>query len=160
VRILLRQDNLAVAAQLARQYELPLTQARVLIAQDDPFTALAMLESYRQQMAAHGWVDEQLKAIVLQAVALYVCGDKKKALDLLGEALALAEPGGFIRLFVDEGEPMRLMISDFRLVLEKQLHGYDRKRLGYVDKLLAAFEPRQPRHHRELGIQNSHCLSH
>ena len=28
-------------------------------------------------------------------------------------ALALAEAGGFIRLFVDEGAPMRLLIFDF-----------------------------------------------
>ena len=59
--------------------------------------------------------------MVLQAVALHAHGEKDKAVQLLGEALALAEPGGFIRLFVDEGEPMRVMISDFRLWIEKQL---------------------------------------
>ena len=42
----------------------------------------------------------------LQAVALHLNGAKAQAAQLLGEALALAEPGGFIRLFVDEGEPM------------------------------------------------------
>jgi LuxR family transcriptional regulator, maltose regulon positive regulatory protein len=34
---------------------------------------------------------------------------------------------------------MRLMISDFRLWIEKQLRGKDHKLLGYIDKLLAAF---------------------
>ena len=51
---------------------------------------------------------------------------------LLGEALALAEPGGFIRIFVDEGEAMRLLI-------EKQSRNRDHPLSGYVDKLLAAF---------------------
>ena len=41
--------------------------------------------------------------MVLQAVALHAHGEKDKAVQLLGEALALAEPGGFIRIFVDEG---------------------------------------------------------
>jgi LuxR family maltose regulon positive regulatory protein len=40
---------------------------------------------------------------------------------------------------VDEGEPMRLTISDFRLLIEKQLRGQDHQLLGYIDKLLAAF---------------------
>ena len=58
-------------------------------------------------------------------------------MQLLGEALALAEPGGFIRLFVDEGEPMRLLILDFRLWIEKQAREGN-KPIEYVDKLLAA----------------------
>ena len=58
---------------------------------------------------------------------------------MLSEALALAEPGGFIRTFVDEGEPMRFLISDFRLQIEKQSRGSDYKLIDYVDRLLAAF---------------------
>ncbi len=69
-------------------------------------------------MEAKGWQDERLKVMVLQAVALHAHGEKDKAVQLLGEALALAEPGGFIRLFVDEGEPMRC--ADLRLSIEKQ----------------------------------------
>ena len=72
-------------------------------------------------MEAKGWQDERLKVMVLQAVALQRAhGEKDQAVQLLGEALALAEPGGFIRLFVDEGEPMRLLILDFRLRLKSK----------------------------------------
>ena len=54
-------------------------------------------------MEAKGWQDERLKVMVLQTVALHVHGEKDKAVQVLSDALALAEPGGFIRLFVDEG---------------------------------------------------------
>jgi LuxR family maltose regulon positive regulatory protein len=111
----------------------------VLLAQGDSSAALAVLEPFRQQMEARGWADERLKAMVLQAVALYLKGEKAPAAQVLAEALALAEPGGFIRLFVDEGEPMRLLIDDFRLQIEKQSRGHDHQLIGYVDKLLAAF---------------------
>jgi len=50
----------------------------------------------------------------------------------LERALALAEPEGYVRIFVDEGEPMRSLI-------EKQLRSQDKTFPGYVDKLLAAF---------------------
>jgi hypothetical protein len=49
---------------------------------------------------------------------------------LLGEALALAEPEGFIRLFVDEGLPMA------QLLLEVAARGV---MPAYTGKLLAAF---------------------
>ena len=82
-------------------------------------------------MEARNWQDERLKVMVLQAVALQVHGEKDKALQLLGDALALAEPGGFIRLFVDEGEPMAQLLS------EAVARGI---RSDYVAKLLAAFQ--------------------
>ena len=112
VLTLLRQGNLAAAAHLAQTHELPISQARVHLAQGDTSAALAVLEPLRQQMEAKGWQDERLKVMVLQAVALHAHGEKDKAVQLLGEALALAEPGGFIRLFVDEGLPMARLLSE------------------------------------------------
>ena len=106
VLVLLRQGDLTAADLLAKTHDLPLSQARVHLAQGDPSKALAVLKPFRQQMEAKDWQDERLKAMILQAIALQEKGEKDKAMELLGEALALAEPGGFIRLFVDEGLPM------------------------------------------------------
>jgi LuxR family maltose regulon positive regulatory protein len=131
VLVLLRQDQVAAAAQLAQNHKLPISQARVLLAQGDPSAALALLEPLRQQMETKGWLDEQLKVMVLQAVALYANNEKDQAVQLLGEALALAEPGGFIRLFVDEGPPMA------KLLLEAASQGF---KPDYIGKLLAIFE--------------------
>ena len=52
-------------------------------------------------------------------------------MQLLGDALALAEPGGFIRLFVDEGAPMAELLS------AAAAQGI---RPDYTNRLLAAFE--------------------
>jgi LuxR family transcriptional regulator, maltose regulon positive regulatory protein len=139
VLVLLRQGDLAAAARLAKTQELPRSQARVLLAQGDPSAALALLSPLRLQMEAKGWQVERLGVMVMQAVAHRALGEKDKAVRLLRDALALAAPGGFIRLFVDEGEPMRMAISDVRSSTEKQPRGQDRELLVYVDKLLAAF---------------------
>src|SRR5207248_3529188 len=112
VLTLLRQDNLAAAAQLAQAHELPISQARVYLAQGDPSAALAVLSPWRRQVEAKGWQDERLKVLVLQVVALQAHGDKDQAVQLLCDALALAAPGGFIRLFVDEGLPMAHLLSE------------------------------------------------
>jgi len=131
VIVLLHQGNLAAAAQLAQAHELPISQARVYLAQGDPSAALALLSPLRQQMEAKDWQDERLKVMVLQAVALHAQGEKEKAIQLLGEALALAKPGGFIRIFVDEGAPMA------QLLLEAASYGIMPE---YIGNLLAAFE--------------------
>jgi LuxR family maltose regulon positive regulatory protein len=112
VLTLMRQGNLVAAAHLAQAQELPLSQARVHLAQGDTSAALAVLEARRQQVEARGWQDERLKVMVLQAVALEAHGEKDKAIHLLVDALALAEPGGFIRLFIDEGLPMAHLLSE------------------------------------------------
>src|SRR5436309_13165292 len=128
VLILLHQGHLAAAAHVAQTHDLPISQARVHLAQRDPSTALAVLLPWRRQVEAKGWADERLKVMVLQAVALHMHGDKDKAVHLLCDALALAKPAGFIRLFVDEGPPMAHLLSE----VEAQGMMPD-----YVGKLLA-----------------------
>jgi len=111
VLLWLRQGHLAAAAQLVETHDLPLSQARVHLAQGDPTAALAALAPWCRQVEARGWADERLKVLVLQAVALQAQGDQDQAVQVLGEALALAEPGGFIRTFVDEGRPMAHLLA-------------------------------------------------
>jgi LuxR family maltose regulon positive regulatory protein len=136
VLALLRQGNLAAATHLAQEHDLPLSQARVHLAQGDPSAALAVLSSWRRQVEAKGWQDEWLKVIVLQAVALEAHGDKDQAVNLLCDALVLAAPGGYIRLFVDEGRPMVHLLSEVEA-------------LGimpdYLEKVLSACEAERQR---------------
>ena len=54
VLVLLRQGNLSAAAHLVQTYDLPISQARVYLAQGDPSSALAVLAPFRQQMEAKG----------------------------------------------------------------------------------------------------------
>jgi LuxR family maltose regulon positive regulatory protein len=131
VLVLLRQGDLAAAAHLAQTKDLPFSQARVYLAQGNPSAALAVLEPLRRQMEAKGWVDERLKVMVLQSVALHVNGQKEKAVQLLGDVLKLAEPDGFIRIFVDEGPPMAQLLSEAASLGVMP---------DYIGKLLAAFK--------------------
>jgi LuxR family maltose regulon positive regulatory protein len=132
VRILvaLRLGDHGTAGRLAGERPSPRNQARVALAQGDPAAALAALEPAHQQAVAKAWADEQLQVRVLQALAFDAAGDCDKAVELLGEALALAAPGGLLRPFVDEGPPMA------RLLYEALTRGIAP---GFVRQLLAAF---------------------
>jgi LuxR family transcriptional regulator, maltose regulon positive regulatory protein len=134
VLILLQQGELTAAAHLAQMHDLPISQARVHLAQGNPSAALPLLESRHQEMEAKGWGDEQLKVMVLQAVVHHANGEKEKALQVLRYALARAGPGGFIRIFVDEGRPIA------ELLAEAAFPGINP---DYIGKLLAAFEEKK-----------------
>jgi LuxR family maltose regulon positive regulatory protein len=48
--------------------------------------------------------------LVLQALAIHAHGDTAGALVPLERALAIAEPEGYVRLFIDEGAPMLALL--------------------------------------------------
>jgi LuxR family maltose regulon positive regulatory protein len=134
VLTLLRQGNVGAAAHLARTHDLPLSQARVHLAQGNPTAALAVLAPWQVEVEAKGWADERLKVLVLEALALQAQGDQDQAGQVLYDALALAEPGGFTRLFVDEAAPMAHLLAT----------AMDQGRMpDYVGKLLAVLEAEQ-----------------
>lgn len=140
----LQQGDVATAVALAEAHPLPLSQARLFLAQGETEAALAVLASYRQQVEAKGWQDERLKTMILQAVAFAAHGDKGQAVRCLGEALKVAEPGGFVRLFVDEGAPM------MRLLSEASARG---GLSAYGRQLLAALAPAAPKQPIGTAVQ-------
>jgi LuxR family maltose regulon positive regulatory protein len=139
--IQLRLGNVDEAAQLAQNYVMPLMQARVLIAQGNPSEALSFVEPQRQQAEAKRLPQRQLQVMAVQSVVLITNGDKDKAVQVLDEALALAEPGGYIRLFVDEGALMA------QLLREAASRGI---RPDYIARVLTAFEG-EPKEERQTA---------
>jgi LuxR family transcriptional regulator, maltose regulon positive regulatory protein len=146
VLTLLHQGNLAAAAHLAEMHDLPVSLARVHLAEGDTSAALATLEPVRRQAEAKGWEDERLRIMVLQALALHAHGEKDEAAQLLGEALALAGRGGFVRIFVDEGLPMARLLSE---VAARGIMPH------CTAKLLAAFEAEERKSEEESYLPPS-----
>jgi len=140
VVVQLRNGNVDEAAELAQTHDLPLSLARVRLAQGDTNAALAVLGSLSQQLKEKGWEDERLKVMVFQAVVHHAHDEQDKALQLLSDALALAKPGGYIRLFVDEGAPMA------HLLAEAAAQGI---MPDYTRRLLAAIEAEAPAGERQ-----------
>jgi LuxR family maltose regulon positive regulatory protein len=85
---------------------------------------------------ARGWADEQLRVRVLQALAYQAQGEQEQAVEVLRAALALAEPGGYIRTFVDEGPEMQRLLS--------AVAAAGRGMPDYIGKILAGFEAHMP----------------
>ena len=82
-----------------------------------------------------GWVQEEIKTLLLQALVFDAAGEAGAALAALEQALRLAEPGGYIRLFIDEGEEIRLLIDALRLKIGKN----DPQLMVYTGKLMGAY---------------------
>jgi LuxR family maltose regulon positive regulatory protein len=126
------QDELSYSVE--REY---LTFARVLIAQGreqptGPFLseALMLLERILKDAEVKMRMRSVLEIFVLRTLALHEQGNHKGALVALGQALVLAEPEGYIRLFLDEGPPI------VPLLRQAYAHGVVS---GYVTALLEAY---------------------
>jgi LuxR family maltose regulon positive regulatory protein len=85
--------------------------ACLLLAEDRAVEALPLLTRLLEAaitMERHG---DEIRYLVMIALAQHALGNTKTALDFLGRALTLAEPQGYVRLFVDEGRPMAELLN-------------------------------------------------
>jgi len=146
-----RQGRLAEAGQWAAQsgkfrrviltFPLapPLVLARILVAQDTPASRQQARELLTQMDDYYGSIHfTAIRIAVLALLALLHSaeGDEQQALAALSHSIALAEPGGFIRLFVDLG-----------LVLKPLLKKLVQRGVSprYLADILAAFEAEDAR---------------
>jgi LuxR family maltose regulon positive regulatory protein len=136
-------DSEVTAVQQLTLVRLRLAQSRD--ASGAPFLddASALLEQLLPAFEAQGWTHYLIEGVMLQALVCQAQADKTGALSALQRALTLAEPEGYIRLFVDAGAPLRLLIADCRLQITQRMSSAasqdGHRLLVYMDTLLAAF---------------------
>ena len=135
-----------------------ITLARVLLAryQSDRADrsiqeAMGLLERLLKAAEEGGRKGSVIEILVLQAIAYHAQGDLPAALKPLQKALTLAEPEGYVRMFVDEGPPMA------QLLLEAASRGI---MPDYTGKLLAAFEAEQPGSAGESSVSPTSSARH
>ncbi len=87
-----------------------LTLTRVLIAQGKSDDALTLLTNLERAATDAGRMNSALECWVLQAMIQQAKGNTQDALNTITQALSLAEPEGYIRIFVNEGEPMAQLL--------------------------------------------------
>ena len=68
------------------------------------------LERLLRKAEAEGRMGRVIEILVLHVLALQAQGDIAQAMTSLADALSRAEPEGYVRLFVDEGEPMARLL--------------------------------------------------
>jgi LuxR family maltose regulon positive regulatory protein len=155
-RLLLAQGDLAGAERWIRErgldagdepsypWELAyLVLARVLLAQDRPAQALALLGRLHVAAIAQGRAGSVIEIRALQALAVAACGDNAAAVDALAGALTLGRPEGYVRVFADEGAPMRALLG--RLITAQRSESARARAvpLDYLARLLRAFDGRR-----------------
>src|SRR5215208_5419505 len=82
-----------------------------------------------------------IEILALRALALQARHESGDALAALERALVLAEPEGYVRLFIDEGVPMAALLSELLKARSRGPRGAEQHALhGYIRGLLAEFE--------------------
>ncbi len=150
-QLLLAQGDLAAAARWTAERGLSpgdepayprerehLVLARVLIAQARPSPALALLERLHTAATAQARTGSIIEIRALQALVLAASGDEPAAVDALAEALSLACPQGYVRVFADEGAPMGALLA--RLVAAQRAEQAAARGvpLSYLAKIMQA----------------------
>jgi LuxR family maltose regulon positive regulatory protein len=107
-----------------------LTLARIWIAQGDIDQSLQLLHSLIADAEGMGRTRSMIEILTLQSLAYEQQGNTEEALTNIRHVLSLAEPGGFIRIFVDEGKPMSTLL---RHAASRGIFTH------YVSRLLSAF---------------------
>jgi LuxR family maltose regulon positive regulatory protein len=115
-----------------------LTAARVLLGLNQPARALESLHLLQDLAEEAGRMWSLIGILLLQAQALQMQDDWDQALPKLERALFLAEPEGYVRTFIDEGEPMARLL---RRALAEGFGGTETHGIvsEYASRLLAAF---------------------
>jgi LuxR family maltose regulon positive regulatory protein len=105
------EHRLGEASALIFREQEQIILARVRIAQERCDEALRLLAQLAEAAETGKRFGRLIEILVLQAVARQQQGDTAQALAALEEALTIGEPEGYMRVFVEHGEPMVTLLQ-------------------------------------------------
>jgi LuxR family maltose regulon positive regulatory protein len=156
-RLLLAQGDVAAAGRWVQERGLSaddelaypreaeyLVLARVLVAQGLPGRALGLLERMHAAAAGQGRVGCVIETGTLQALALAATGAEDRAISVLAAALTLGHPEGYVRVFADEGEPMRALLGRLASGQRVRHDAAGDIPAGYLARIRRALDPKPP----------------
>jgi LuxR family maltose regulon positive regulatory protein len=88
----------------------PVALAKVWLSQHEPDKALLLLDHALQSAQAVGRLGNAIHILAVQAIVYHAQGQYEQAFAKLERAMELAEPEGYVRVFVDEGAPMARLL--------------------------------------------------
>ncbi len=114
-----RQGHLAAAARTmvdlpasadSRSEQETLTWSRMVLAQGKPQEALSVLQKIEQAAHKHARLNSLISIYLLQALAYQALHQPTDCLDRLSQAISLAAPEGYRRVFLDEGAAIAALL--------------------------------------------------
>jgi len=158
MRIWLVQGNLETASQWIKEQGMNtrnevaflremeyLVLVRILIAQGKMNGTSTFLQKlFEAADKAGGRISSKIEILILQALVFQVQDDTNQAMSSLVQAIEMAEPRGFIRIFVDEGPPMAVLLYE---ALNRGIAP------EYVQQLLAALPDTEPEEAASTKLQ-------
>ncbi|MGE5604042.1 MAG: LuxR C-terminal-related transcriptional regulator [Nitrososphaerales archaeon] len=155
VRLWLAQGNLAAAGRWAAAQEERLRPddpfdfrdelarmnlVRVFLAQREPGKAGRLLIRLEPVARSAGRTGRLVEILALKAMALAAMDRAAEAMNACAQCLALAEPEGYTRIFLDEGQLMRLLLAEWAARSEPRPEALRE----YTRHLLACFDASAP----------------
>ncbi len=129
--------------------------ARILLAKDDLDDALEVTDRLLEVQEKASRVLNQIETLIIKSLILEKKQRRSESIDVLLQAITLAEPGGYIRVFVDEGSPLAALIEEIEGFGKKSVKEFakkllmelrTRKYLSFQDDLI------EPLSERELEV--------
>ena len=134
-------QNLDISGSITQLNESQyLVFARILLAQDKVEEAQLLLQRLFEEAESCGRVSRLIEILILQALVFDKKKEQEKALAVLEHAIELAEAGGYVRIFVDEGPRLARLL--YQAANRKVAH-------AYIQRLLAAFPI--PKDNKKVG---------
>jgi LuxR family maltose regulon positive regulatory protein len=169
VRLWIAQGNLEKASRIVQESdittyeEIPylrepefLALLRLLMARGDYDNSLSLSKRLLEKAESGRRTGRVIEVLVLQALVFLGRQETEQALAALKKALALARPEGYIRTFVDEGEPM---IRLLHLARSRQIETeYTTDQLSAVEKTAGIAQPPAELLHEPLTTREMEVL--